>query len=676
MFEGDLIAAGWFSTAGGVPATNVARWDGASWSALGDGVPSRVTALAVYEGQLFANEYRWTGTDWEDFAQADSRVSKLTVWNGKLILAGFFSTVQGVAAEKICAWDGSTIQPLGVGCPDDVIALQVYGDDLAAAVYVGYGDEPSYDLVQLWDGTSWASLNFEVPEWGECFETALGVFQGRLLVSTNLNYGLAGEILIRQYDGTQWLPFITVTPYRQIYVFHETGGGLLIGGHFNEVESVAATNVAVYNGVAAQPLVGDGLGLDGDGATFCADGGELIVGGEFRFAGTQFSPAAVTWTGSAWAPRSDLYFQGSPFEPYLNAKFESLVSDGAILYGSYSFYGGCVEERFLCSWDGAQQHWVDLEYGNRDLAAVAGQVYAVKDSYPDQVEVYQNSAWQPVPGEFDGSIATLHTWNGRLIAGGGFDHVDDLGAKHVAAWNLTEWEPLDRGLPGPVGAFGAYDGQLVATYEDGGAQRVACWDGTAWTDLPGAFNNDIHALQQYGTHLYAGGGFSAVDGLPAGYLAWWSGKAWAPYGTGCDAPIEGLAVHNNQLWVTGRFTEAGGSASRGIACLSAPLDPTTPVDPQDDLVTAPVFRSNHPNPFNPMTTFTFDLPGSSYVELNVYDMRGRLIAEVAGEDFAAGVHQVTWNGRDQRGVEAPSGVYFAKLVSNSGQETRKITLAR
>jgi len=80
LFEGDLVVMGWFSEAGGNPVNNVARWNGTSWSALGNGIPYAADGLAVYNGDIYLGKNRWTGTEWEDFAQADGPINDLSVW--------------------------------------------------------------------------------------------------------------------------------------------------------------------------------------------------------------------------------------------------------------------------------------------------------------------------------------------------------------------------------------------------------------------------------------------------------------------------------------------------------------------------------------------------------------------------------------------------------------------
>jgi len=99
----DLYVGGSFTAAGGVAATNIAKWDGNQWSALGSGVNSTVVALAV------------SGSD--------------------LYVGGNFSTAGGVTANGIAKWDGSSWSALGSGIGGDssfVSALAVAGSDLYA----------------------------------------------------------------------------------------------------------------------------------------------------------------------------------------------------------------------------------------------------------------------------------------------------------------------------------------------------------------------------------------------------------------------------------------------------------------------------------------------------------------------------------------------------------------
>ena len=104
-----------------------------------------------------------------------------------------------------------------------------------------------------------------------------------------------------------------------------------------------------------------------------------------------------------------------------------------------------------------------------------------------------------------------------------------------------------------------------------------------------------------------------------------------------------------------------------------------------DLVTAvdgPVQRyrdvlaQNVPNPFNPRTVLRFEITQDGPVSLKVYDAVGRVVRVLVDEDLQAGPHEVVWDGRDMGGRAAASGIYFARLVTPSSVQSRKMVLSR
>lgn len=83
-----------------------------------------------------------------------------------------------------------------------------------------------------------------------------------------------------------------------------------------------------------------------------------------------------------------------------------------------------------------------------------------------------------------------------------------------------------------------------------------------------------------------------------------------------------------------------------------------------------------PNPFNPATTVTFEVARAEHLRLSVHDLTGRLVAELASDDFPPGRHTVTWHGADRDGRPAASGVYVFRLAGESGTACRRATLVR
>ena len=80
---------------------------------------------------------------------------------------------------------------------------------------------------------------------------------------------------------------------------------------------------------------------------------------------------------------------------------------------------------------------------------------------------------------------------------------------------------------------------------------------------------------------------------------------------------------------------------------------------------------NYPNPFNPMTTIRFVLKQSYFVELKMYDIRGREIETLISGIREAGAHDLDWNTGD-----LPSGIYLYRLKAGGYVETRKVILQK
>ncbi len=83
-----------------------------------------------------------------------------------------------------------------------------------------------------------------------------------------------------------------------------------------------------------------------------------------------------------------------------------------------------------------------------------------------------------------------------------------------------------------------------------------------------------------------------------------------------------------------------------------------------------------PNPFNPLTTFRFELVSSARVELKIYDLAGRRVATLLDGHAVAGPHRISWSGRGDDGGRLPSGAYLARLVTDRGVSSYKVVLAK
>jgi len=88
-------------------------------------------------------------------------------------------------------------------------------------------------------------------------------------------------------------------------------------------------------------------------------------------------------------------------------------------------------------------------------------------------------------------------------------------------------------------------------------------------------------------------------------------------------------------------------------------------------------NSNYPNPFNPTTTISFDLNIDADVELNVFNIKGQKLKTLLNSNLAAGSWNTIWDGKDDGGKEAASGIYFFQLkVNKKQQDTSKCLLLK
>jgi hypothetical protein len=115
------------------------------------------------------------------------------------------------------------------------------------------------------------------------------------------------------------------------------------------------------------------------------------------------------------------------------------------------------------------------------------------------------------------------------------------------------------------------------------------------------------------------------------------------------------------------FYELASSEKTTIQKGSLDFDPTLL---PDKLFLSPAF----PNPFNPVTTLRFDIPetiNSSFVFLNIYDIKGRMVEKLVEGSMLPGSHYVKWDAK-----QFSSGVYFVKLTYDNQSRSQKLILLK
>lgn len=352
-----------------------------------------------------------------------------------------------------------------------------------------------------------------------------------------------------------------VNAVRAMTVFNDgTGEALYIGGQFQSVDGVAATNIAKWNGSTWSPVGGGVNGTVFTMAVFddgLGGGPALYAAGSFTQAGGAPASRIAKWNGTAWSPL------------------------GTGITGS-AVTAMCVFD------DGAGP---DLYVGGNISAGNGVPIYKIGRWDGTTFSPLGNGIGLPPPASpIVYALAAFDDGSGpALYAAGAFTTADGaaIPADRIARWDGSAWSSVFGGLSGQANALAVHnDGSGPALYVGGEfigagvdiAMRMARWDGEAWAPVgAGMDDGSVNALAVFddgsggGPKLYASGSFTGSGGSPMKGVAVWDGATWSAVASGFDDG-EGLALAGFDggtptLYAGGSFTAAGGASTSRIAQL-------------------------------------------------------------------------------------------------------------
>ena len=94
------------------------------------------------------------------------------------------------------------------------------------------------------------------------------------------------------------------------------------------------------------------------------------------------------------------------------------------------------------------------------------------------------------------------------------------------------------------------------------------------------------------------------------------------------------------------------------------------------LAQSPLLLSAWPNPFNPSTVLSFQLPEAEAVQVQVFNLGGELVSTLLDARLPAGEHQLRWNAQDSVSGLLPSGIYLARISTSQASAVQRLTLLR
>jgi hypothetical protein len=694
FFEGKLTVAGRTRDAAGDPVYGAFVFDGSNWSGLG--LPTDHCAdLAVLAGELYrvgydlsaeyeaATLWRWSGSAWDPIAVTDGHPQRLLVHEGTLYVAGEFQVVDGDSVPNVFAWDGSSARALAGGFPLPVGGLVAWNGDLVVS-----GTEfRNNGIVASWDGTAWTTL-LDV---GRRVE-GLCEWDGRLIAATDSLYDTSHETLhnpaVMVYDAGVWTSLVAM----ETEALAGLGDALLMenADYHGMVGALVAPGLVVHRAGVFEAPFPAGLGFRDTRLAIAAHGDELVVGGDIRFGGGLNMEMSGGYDGTAWTARDSFDLGLQSYQEPMGLL--DLAGVGNDLFGimrinnlDYSTYRLVKRDPDppangvwdLVYWQGYGSASRLLPLGTRLFTMLPDKVQEI-----DPVTGYLTDITPPNAG---GDFLAFAAAGPDLVVAGGFTSLGGIPSSNVIRFDDPSWSDFAPALPGVVETLGALpDGGLAATYDTGTERRVATWDGAAWTYLAGDFDGPIHAMVWHQNRLVVAGHFTHIGPYEAAGIAVWAVDSWAGVGSGLGnwRSLYGkvdLASTSHGLYAAGAMRTAGGHRTGGLAAWTGDLrliQSPAPVPDEVPHPRNPFGLKAYPNPFNPRTALSWDLPAAGSMTLAVYDVRGMRVRTLVVDNRPAGKGEASWDGTLEDGRAAPSGIYHLRLEWNGQTASRKLTLVR
>jgi hypothetical protein len=265
-----LHAVGTFTTAGGLAANRVAKWNGSAWSALGSGVPNvgeYVFAAAPFGSYLViggafsspsSNLAKWDGSAWSSISNgANGSIYAMAEFAGSLYFGGAFSMSGGWAVGNIARTSGTSIFQVGDGTGLDgpVNSMCVFNNELYVSGGFTLAGATAVNYIAKWNGSSWSAVGTGLSDPA----SVMCVFNNELYVGGN--FSSAGGVTafnIAKWNGTSWAALHVNGLNNAAYAMAVFNNELYIGGNFIYAGGLPINRIAKWNGTAFS-AVGDGV---------------------------------------------------------------------------------------------------------------------------------------------------------------------------------------------------------------------------------------------------------------------------------------------------------------------------------------------------------------------------------------------------------------------------------
>lgn len=333
--------------------------------------------------------------------------------NGDLYIGGDFTTVGGVAANRIARWNGTAWSALGTGIPAGrVYAIAFRGNEvIVGGNFRGAGDQKTTNIAR-WTGTAWAAF---------------------------------GDITNEGLDST-------------VMDIAVRGSRIFVAGNFTYTGNQDAMNYIAYWDDAEKLFIslddGTRRGTDGGISSMAVVGDALYVAGAFTRAGGTNASRIARWNDTSWSNLiTGVGAQGGPsYIASIAAQDTSIV-----VVGNFTFAGG-KPMKYIAKWSTQSSAWYTVGNGGFDSAAnkviitAAGDVFATgnfsKAGGGAAAHIAKWSAadgWKPLGSGLDAPGFALAAIGKTVWAGGGFATAGGKASANLARWTDEPVSTTDAG---------------------------------------------------------------------------------------------------------------------------------------------------------------------------------------------------------------------------------------
>jgi len=251
-------------------------------------------------------------------------------------------------------------------------------------------------------------------------------------------------------------------------------------------------------------------------------------------------------------------------------------------------------------------------------------------------------------------LNSLYVW--ALLANGGNLFAGTDSGAFISTNNGASWSAINAGLEKTRINCLAISGSYLCAGSSGKGIYVSSDNGSHWMNA--STGTIVMSLATIDSIFIAG------DFMGRAFISYDHGSNWSQISTGLPNDyITSLCINSSYLFAG---TEANGVWKRSLSEILTKVKTNMP-----ELPNKYSLQQNFPNPFNPTTNISFDIPSQSFVFLKIFDIIGREVSTLVSEELPAGHYSRQWSA-----INFPSGVYFYRLQAGNYVEVKKLILLK